>query len=216
MAWSGGKDSVMALYRVLAKGIHEVGGLLSTFTRDYDRVTMHGVRRSLIRLQAKCLGYPLYEVFIPAKCNMETYDRIMTEAMVKLKSRGVRGVVFGDIFLEDVRRYREKNLSKIGMKSIFPLWGEDTKKLLEEFIELGFKAVVVCVNSKVLGSEFVGRQLNREFLENLPNGVDPCGEHGEYHTFVYDGPIFAHKVGFKIGEIVFRDGFYYVDLIPTQ
>lgn len=215
VAWSGGKDSVMAMHRILSERAHMVMGLLTTFTEGYDRVTMHGVRRSLVRLQAERLGYPLYEVFIPAKCDMETYGKIMSKTMMELKLRGVEGVVFGDIFLEDVRRYREENLSKVGIRPLFPLWGMDAGRLLEEFMELGFRAVVVCVDSRVLGPEFVGRELDKRFLESLPKGVDPCGENGEYHTFVYDGPIFRRRIVFKVGETVLRDGFYYTDLIPA-
>lgn len=216
VAWSGGKDSALALYTVLTGCRYNVLGLLTTFTEDYNRVTMHGVRRSLVLDQAEALDLPLYEVFIPKGCSIDVYEERMSRAMSNLKQIGVEGVVFGDIYLEDVRRYREENLAKIGVKAIFPLWGWDPYLTARRFIELGFKAVVVCVDSRILDESFTGRLFDQSFLENLSGDIDPCGERGEFHTFVFDGPIFRRRVNFKIGEIVLRDGFYYCDLIPLS
>jgi uncharacterized protein (TIGR00290 family) len=215
ISWSGGKDSSLALYEILKSKEYEVHALFTTITKDYDRVTMHGVRRELIEEQAKSIGIPLREVFIPKNVSNEEYSKIMEREMRKAKEEGISAVVFGDIFLEDVRKYREDNLSKVSMKGIFPLWGRDSRKVVEDFIKLGFKAIVVCVDSKALSKEFIGRIIDEKFLEDLPSGVDPAGEYGEYHTFVFDGPIFKKKVNFELGEIVFRENrFYYLDLIP--
>lgn len=215
ISWSGGKDSSLALYEILKSKEYEVQALFTTITKDYDRVTMHGVRRELIEEQAKSIGIPLREVFIPKNVSNEEYSKIMEREMRKAKEEGISAVVFGDIFLEDVRKYREENLSKVSMKGIFPLWGRDSRKVVEDFIKLGFKAIVVCVDSKALSKKFIGRIIDEKFLEDLPSGVDPAGEYGEYHTFVFDGPIFKKKVNFELGEIVFRENrFYYLDLIP--
>lgn len=216
MSWSGGKDSSLALHRMISDERYDVLGLLTTFTREYDRVTMHGVRRKLIRKQADAIGLPLYEVFIPANASNEVYDRVMEDIMKKLIDRGSEAIVFGDIFLEDVRRYREENLKKVGVKGIFPLWGSDTLELAKYFIDRGFKALVISVDSNVLGRGYVGKSFNYEFLRELPKNVDPCGENGEFHTFVYNGPIFKNEVEFVKGKIVLREGFYYQDLIPIQ
>lgn len=215
ISWSGGKDSSLALYEILKSKEYEVQALFTTITKDYDRVTMHGVRRELIEEQAKSIGIPLREVFIPKNVSNEEYSKIMEREMRKAKEEGISAIVFGDIFLEDVRKYREDNLSKVSMKGIFPLWGRDSRKVVEDFIKLGFNAIVVCVDSKALSKEFIGRIIDEKFLEDLPSGVDPAGEYGEYHTFVFDGPIFKKKVNFELGEIVFRENrFYYLDLIP--
>jgi uncharacterized protein (TIGR00290 family) len=215
ISWSGGKDSSLALYEILKSKEYEIHALFTTITKDYDRVTMHGVRRELIEEQAKSIGIPLREVFIPKNVSNEEYSKIMEREMRKAKEEGISAIVFGDIFLEDVRKYREENLSKVSMKGIFPLWGRDSRKVVEDFIKLGFKAIVVCVDSKALSKKFIGRIIDEKFLEDLPSGVDPAGEYGEYHTFVFDGPIFKKKVNFELGEIVFRENrFYYLDLIP--
>jgi len=216
VAWSGGKDSALALYTVLTGCRYNVLGLLTTFTEDYNRVTMHGVRRSLVLDQSEALDLPLYEVFIPKDCSIEVYGERMSRAMADLKQIGIEGVVFGDVYLEDVRRYREENLAKIGVKAIFPLWGWSPYLTARRFIELGFRAVVVCVDSRILDESFTGRLFDQSFLEDLPEGIDPCGERGEFHTFVFDGPIFKRRIDFEIGEVVLRDGFYYRDLIPLS
>jgi len=214
VAWSGGKDSAMALYELQKQHDYEIVALLTTVTEDYDRISMHGVRRTLLEKQAESMGLQLEKVYITKNASNQEYEMKMKDALIKYKTRGVTVVAFGDIFLEDVRRYREANLSKIGMEAIFPIWGRDTTELAQKFIELGFKAIVTCVDSKFLDKKFVGRIYDDRFLCELPPSVDPCGENGEFHTFVFDGPIFRKRVEFKVGEIVLRDGrFYFCDLI---
>ena len=215
-SWSGGKDSTLALYEIQKSKKYEIVALFTTITRDYDRITMHGVRRVLLEEQARAIGIPVHEVFIPKKASNEEYSSIMEREMKAAKQNGISGVVFGDIFLEDVREYREKNLSKVHMKGIFPLWKRNSRELVKKFINLGFKAIIVCVDSKALDKSFVGRIIDEKLLEDLPEGVDPAGENGEYHSFVFDGPIFKRRVNFKVGEVVFRENrFYYLDLVPT-
>ena len=215
--WSGGKDSVMALYELLRTHSYEISALLTTITEDYDRISMHGVRRILLEQQAESLGLPLEKIYITKNTPNEEYEAKMRDKLMEYQSRGVLSVVFGDIFLEDLRKYREENLSKIGMKGIFPIWKRDTAELAHTFIDLGFKAVITCVDSKVLDKKFVGRLYDKQFLRELPSNVDSCGENGEFHSFVYDGPIFRERVSFIIGDIVLRDNrFYFCDLIPVQ
>ncbi|MBO3767864.1 MAG: diphthine--ammonia ligase [Thermoproteota archaeon] len=215
VSWSGGKDSAFALYEIQRNGDYEIAALFSTITKDYDRITMHGVRRVLLEEQAKAIGIPVHEVFIPKKVSNEEYNSIMEKEMMEAKKNGISSVVFGDIFLEDVRKYREENLSKVSMRGIFPLWKRGSRELVTDFINLGFKAIVVCVDSNVLDKSFIGRTVDKKFLEDLPKSVDPAGENGEYHTFVYHGPMFKKEVNFEKGEIVFRENrFYYLDLIP--
>ena len=214
VGWSGGKESALALYTVMAWSSYTVSTLLTTFTEGYDRVTMHGVRRGLVERQAEALGIPLHRVFIPRDCSMNVYDERMGEAVLKLRGEGIEAVVFGDVFLEDVRRYREENLSKLGMGVIEPLWGRSTRELAETFIDLGFKAIVTCIDTRLLSKEFLGRIFDEGFLEDLPSNVDPCGENGEFHTFVFQGPIFKGRVEFNIGESLKRGFFLYCDLIP--
>ncbi len=215
--WSGGKDSTLALYELHKSRNYDVVALLTTITEDYDRVSMHGVRRILLERQANSLGIPLEKIYITKNASNEEYEMRMRETLLKYRSKGVLSVVFGDIFLEDVRKYREENLSKIGMYGIFPLWKRDTSKLAAQFIDLGFRAIITCVDSRVLNKSFVCRPYNERFLDDLPPDVDPCGENGEFHTFVYDGPIFRRRIPFKRGKIVLRDNrFYYCDLIPEE
>jgi uncharacterized protein (TIGR00290 family) len=213
--WSGGKDSVMALYELQKVGSYEISALLTTVTKDYDRVSMHGVPRSLLEQQADSLDYPLEEVFISKDASNEEYEAKMKEILEKYLKAGIPTVVFGDIFLEDLRKYREENLSNIGMKAVFPIWKRNTAELAHTFVDLGFKAVVTCVDSKFLGKAFVGRLFDERFLSELPSNVDPCGENGEFHSFVYGGPVFRESLSFKLGDIVLRDNrFYFCDLIP--
>lgn len=215
VSWSGGKDSTMALYYITKQKKYEVAYLLTTITEGFERVTMHGVRRELIKEQAESLGYPLLEVFIPPYASNEVYEERMKNATLKLISEGITKYVFGDIYLEDVRRYREENLKKLNLEGIWPIWGRDTKELALEFIKLGFKAIVCVVDTNVLDKSFVGREFNEKFISELPSNVDPCGEKGEFHTFVYDGPLFKREVKFKLGEKVLRENrFYFIDLIP--
>jgi len=215
--WSGGKDSALALYEILNTGSYEVLGLLTTVTEDYDRVSIHGVRRVLLEQQANALGFPLEKMFISKGASDEEYEREMLRVLTRHLASGVFSVVFGDIFLEDVRKYREQTLMKIGMKGIFPLWKRNTFELARTFIDHGFKAVITVVDSKSLGKEFVGREYDARFLADLPANVDPCGENGEFHSFVYDGPIFSERIFFTKGEIVLRENrFYYCDLVPAS
>jgi uncharacterized protein (TIGR00290 family) len=215
VAWSGGKDSALALYEVASSGELEVDCLLTTLTEDYGRVTMHGVRAELLELQAEALGYKLERVYIPANASNQVYEERMREALTRLLHRGVRRHVFGDIFLEDVRRYREEMLARLDIRGVWPLWGRDTGELARRFVALGFRAVVCCVDLEQLGPSYLGREFDTSFLQKLPAAVDPCGERGEFHTFVYDGPGFKRRISFRRGEMVLRDNrFYYIDLLP--
>jgi uncharacterized protein (TIGR00290 family) len=202
----------MALARVFASNDLEVVGLLTTISMPYDRVTMHGVRRSLVQRQAEMIGLPLHIVWLPPEPSNEVYDNLMGEAMLKLKAKGVGGVVFGDIFLSDVRAYREARLSEVGMRAIFPLWGEPTDKLVREFLSEGYNGIVSCVDTKVLPAEFCGRWLDESFFASLPESVDPCGENGEFHSFVTSAPFFSTPINVRVGEKVQRGQFVYCDL----
>lgn len=215
-AWSGGKDSAMALYETQKTRRYEIAALLATVTKGYDRVSMHGVRRSLLRQQAESLGIPLEEVRIPKNSSNKEYEAKMREVLVRYQRQGVSSVVFGDIFLQDVKKYRERNMSRVGMNARFPLWKSDTAGLARKFINSGFKAIVTCVDSNALGKKFVGRQFDARFLSELPPRIDPCGENGEFHSFVYDGPVFKQRVPYKEGRVVLRNSrFYYCDLLPV-
>jgi len=216
LTWSGGKDCAMALYELRRTDGWEVSALLTTVTEDYDRVSMHGVRRELLGQQAESLGLPLETVSIVKDSSNEDYEAKMRETLAGHRSRGVELVAFGDIFLQDVRQYREDNLAKAGMKALFPLWNRDTAELARLFVDLGFKAVVTCVDSNALDGAFVGREFDGRFLSDLPSTIDPCGENGEFHSFVYDGPMFRTPLSHEKGEIVMRDGrFWYCDLVPA-
>jgi uncharacterized protein (TIGR00290 family) len=216
VAWSGGKDSSMALYEIQRSGHYEIAALLTTVTAGYDRISMHGVRQKLLEQQAEALGLPLHQVFISINATNEEYDSKMREAVELYQGKGVETVVFGDIFLEDIRAYRERNLSKVGMRGLFPIWKRDTSELVRTFIKLGFKAIVVCVDTKVLDQSFAGRMIDEEFLRELPAHVDPCGENGEFHSFVFDGPIFKQPVRVAVGEAVRRDSFCFCDLVDEH
>ena len=217
LSWGGGKDSALALFELQKTGKYEISALLTSISEDYDRIRMHGVRRILVEQQANSLGIPLEKVFISKDITHEDYESKMQSVLKRYQREGVSLVVFGDIFLEDIRRYREDNLSKIGMKGIFPLWGRDTTELANTFNDLGYKAIVTCVDSNFLDKKFAGRTFDEHFLSELPSKVDPCGENGEFHSFVYDGPMFHKVVLYEKGEIVLRENrFYYCDLLPTQ
>ena len=214
-SWSGGKDSALALYEVLGTRSRDIASLITTVTGEYDRISMHGVRSLLLEMQADSLGIALEKVIIPRNASNEAYELSLENALLKYKSSGVDSVIYGDIFLEEIRKYREEQLGKLGLGCVFPIWGRDSLSLARTFIEAGFKAVVVCVDSTLLDGGFAGREFDYDFLSELPQGTDPCGENGEFHTFVYDGPIFRERVGFEKGEVVLRDGrFYYCDLLP--
>jgi uncharacterized protein (TIGR00290 family) len=214
--WSGGKDSAMALHTMVQQNEVRIAALLTTVTEGYDRISMHGVRRELLRQQAESLRLPLHEVFIPPKCGNPLYEARMEEALLIFFEQGIRRVAFGDIFLEDLRLYREKNLARVAMQAIFPLWKRDTRDLILKFHAAQFRSVAVCIDSKVLAPGFAGRELDESFFADLPPGVDPCGENGEFHTFVFDGPIFSCPIDFTLGEIVRRDSFIFRDLLPVK
>jgi len=215
-SWSGGKDSALALYELTKRTDYEIAALLTTINQDYDRISMHGVRTILLEMQAQSLGFALEKVLISKNCSNEEYECKMQEVLEKYQAAGVCSVVFGDIFLEDLRKYRQENLSKIGMKAIFPVWGFNTTELANTFIDSGFKAVITCIDSNVLDKIFVGRTFDKQFLSELPPGVDLCGENGEFHSYVYDGPIFQMPVRVRVGEVVLRDVRYFADLIPVD
>jgi len=212
LAWSGGKDSALALAALRRDGT-DVVALLTTFTEDYDRVSMHGVRRTLVRDQAAAAGIPLVEVGIPAGCVDEVYAARMEAAFRLPPLVELGAVAFGDLFLEDVRAYREERLASAGKTALFPLWARDTGVLARSFIEDGFEAYVVCVDTRRLDASFAGRDYNATFLEDLPSGIDPCGENGEFHSFVYAGPCFERPVPCRVGEHVIREGFAFADLV---
>jgi uncharacterized protein (TIGR00290 family) len=214
-AWSGGKDSALAFYYFQQSQNYNIQALLTTITKDFDRVSMHGFRTRLLEKQAKEIDFVLEKVSIPKDCSNQMYENIMEHTLIKYKTNGIDKVIFGDIFFEDVRKYRELQLSRLDMIGIFPLWNKNTKKLAEEFIKLGFKAIITCVDSTLLDGGFVGREFDVNLLNELPENVDPCGENGEFHTFVYDGPIFDEGISVKRGEVVVKEGrFYFCDLIP--
>ncbi|MFB3889347.1 MAG: diphthine--ammonia ligase [Candidatus Bathyarchaeia archaeon] len=213
-AWSGGKDSALALYEALKSGM-EVLELLTTVTKDSDRISIHGVRRVLLEQQVEAVGLPLEKMLIPKGASDREYEETLLTLLKRHRKNGVTAVVFGDIFLADIKTYREKTLTEVGMRGIYPLWGRDTRSLADEFIDLGFKAAVTVVDSRVLGREFAGRLYDEQFLADLPAGVDPCGENGEFHTFVYDGPLLSKPVAFTLGEVTLLDGrFWLCDLLP--
>jgi len=218
LAWSGGKDSTLTLQALQNSPEFEPVALLTTVTSDYDRISIHGVRTSLLRTQAKSLGLPLIEAIIPAKSDNESYERAMATALdeIRVGFPRVKHLAFGDLFLEDVRAYREKQLSNTGFTPLFPLWGLNTRALAERFIADGFKAVAVCVDTQQIDGSFAGRNFDRQFVSDLIASADPCGENGEFHTFVTDGPIFSEPVAYSTGARVLRDArFHYCDLLPA-
>ena len=213
--WSGGKDSAMALHTLLQHPDVRIVALLTTVTETYDRISMHGVRRELLVQQAESIGLPLLEVRIPPQCVNPIYEARMEEALRSYYAEGVRTVAFGDIFLQDLRAYREKNLARIGMTASFPIWKRDTRELIRGFHAARFRAIAACIDPRVLDRSFAGRELDESFFRDLPAGVDPCGENGEFHTFVFDGPIFRNPIPVRAGKVVERDSFVYCDLLPT-
>ena len=232
--WSGGKDSSLALYHTLNDKNYSVEKLLTNVSGEYQRISMHGVREELLEQQTAAIGIPLQKLVLSDQPSMEDYETYMTKAMKKLQLERFTHSVFGDIFLEDLKIYRESQLTKVGMTAVFPLWKRNTTELIHEFIDLGFKTIVVCVNEKYLDKSFCGRIINEDFIRDLPENVDVCGENGEFHTFVFDGPIFNNPIAFAKGEIIYRKyaapkqqsdncfqpavvedyGFYFCDLLP--
>ncbi len=218
LSWSGGKDSAMALHELLGDERYEVVGLLTSVAAEYRRISHHGVREELLKLQAESIGLPLDRIYLPSDsglpCTNERFEELMRSSLQRYCDAGVMLVAHGDLFLEDLRAYRERNLAKLGMRGIFPLWKRDTAKLIRSFIDLGFKAYLSCVEGK-LDASFAGRAIDASLVDDLPVGVDPCGEYGEFHSFVYDGPIFREPVDVVVGEVVCRDTRYYADLLPA-
>lgn len=202
--WSSGKDSALTLYKILQNPEFEISCLLTSVNQQYQRISMHGVRVELLKQQASSIGLPLEIMQIPEMPTMEVYEKVMGETLDKLKKQGITHSVFGDIFLEDLRKYREDKLAQIGFEGVFPIWKIPTSDLIQEFIGLGFKTIVVCVNERFLDKSFVGRVIDQTFIDDLPENVDVCGENGEFHTFTFDGPLFSKPIAFDIGEVVYR------------
>lgn len=234
--WSGGKDSALALYHVLQNKTVEVELLLTTINAQMNRISMHGVRAELLYKQAESIGIPIREIRLPETVTMDEYNTLVHESVNALVAEKFQLTIFGDIFLEDLRKYREQQLAPFGLQVHFPLWQRNTKELLNEFLDIGFKAIVVCVKASQLDQSFAGRIIDKDFIKDLPSSVDPCGENGEFHTFVFDGPVFKFPVKFSIGEKVYKEynapknsydncyslnqdnqmGFWYCDLIPKK
>jgi uncharacterized protein (TIGR00290 family) len=214
LSWSGGKDSALTLWTLRRQGV-EPEALITTVTDAYDRISMHGVRRELLQRQANAVDIPLVEVRIPPACINDIYEQRMAEAFASPPLSDVEAVAFGDLYLEDVRAYREERLTANGRRGLFPLWGRDTGALAREFIAAGFQARIVCLDPRALDASFAGRAYDEQLLADLPASVDPCGENGEFHTFVHAGPIFTEPVACETGEVVQREGFVFCDLIST-
>lgn len=204
LSWSNGKDAAYALYRLHQSKKYKIDSLFCTLDKASGRVSMYGVHESLLDAQADSLGIPHQKLFLPKDLSMDAYGKIMTDELSVIKQRGISSFAFGDILLKDLKSYREKQLTTENIEAIFPLWGKDTAKLAEEIIDSGIKAIVVAVNCNMLDNSFIGRQYDKEFLNNLPEDVDPCGENGEFHTFVYDAPNFQYPIPFKKGTVVER------------
>jgi len=233
--WSGGKDSALALYHAQKDKHYSIEKLLTNINGKHRRISMHGVREELLELQAEAIGLPLQKVILPEEPSMQEYENKMKETLDELQRENYRHAFFGDIFLEDLKKYREEQLSKLGISCVFPLWKRETVELMHEFIDLGFKTILVCTKAELLPQEFAGRIIDKDFLKDLPKNVDACGENGEFHTFVFDGPIFKKPVPVQVGEKVFREykvpkdekdncfiknpaapmGFWFCDLLPA-
>lgn len=231
--WSGGKDSALALYHAQKSGDYTIEKLLTNINGRHRRISMHGVREALLEQQAEAIGIPLQKILLPEQPSMQEYEEMMKQNLQHLKQENFTHAIFGDIFLADLKKYREEQLAGVGIRAVFPLWRRETKALLQEFIDLGFKTILVCIKASVLPKEFAGRIIDREFVKDLPEEVDACGENGEFHTFVYDGPIFSKPVNFKKGDVVYREyaapkasdcftapepamGFYFQELMPLN
>ena len=216
LSWSSGKDSAWTLHTLRQRDDVEVVGLLTTINTHFQRVAMHGTRHALLKAQAEAARVPLWEVPLPWPCSNEIYEAAMSAACAKAVQQGISAVAFGDLFLEDVRRYREDRLRGTGIEPIFPLWGQDTKKLILEMLDGGLRARIICVDPSKLAGDFIGRDLDHEVLSRLPATVDPCGENGEFHTFTHAGPMFSQPIPIQDGEIVSRDGFLFADVLPDS
>lgn len=216
LSWSGGKDSAMAAYTLLMSQKYDIAGLLTTVTEGYDRISMHGVRRELLDRQAESLGLPLHPVMIPQDCTNEIYEAHMLKALNGFKSRGINKIAFGDLFLEDLKRYRDEKLALAGMTGVYPIWKRDTGELVRTFINLGFKAILACVDTQAIDASFAGREIDETLLRDLPESADPCGENGEFHSFVYAGPIFKKPIACRTGERVMRTPrFNFCEILPS-
>jgi uncharacterized protein (TIGR00290 family) len=215
LSWNGGKDSALSLWTLRREYDAEPVALLTTVTDEYARISMHGVRRELLRAQSRATGIPVLEVEIPPRCANDVYEQRMGQALASREIDGADEIAFGDLFLEDIRAYREDRLRQVGTRAVFPIWGRDTSALARIFIDAGFEAVLVCVDPRQLDASFAGRSFDEELLGDLPDGVDPCGENGEFHTFVHAGPIFKEPIPIEIGERRMRDGFAFCDLLPA-
>ena len=216
LSWSGGKDSCMAAYQLLASQKYEIASLLTTVTEEYDRISMHGVRRSLLEQQADSLGVPLHQIMIPKDCPNEIYEARMREALEHFKTRGITKVAFGDLFLLQVKQHRDEHLAQAGMTGLYPIWMRDTAELVRTFIALGFRAILSCVDTQAIDASFAGREIDQALLHDLPESADPCGENGEYHSFVYAGPIFKRPIPCRPGQRVLRTArFNYCDILPA-
>jgi uncharacterized protein (TIGR00290 family) len=215
ISWSTGKDSAWALHRTRALGEVEIVALLTTVNTAYSRVAMHAVRESLLAAQSEALGLPLVKVPIPSPCPNSVYEQAMSEAIAQARREGVTHMVFGDLFLEDIRKYREEKLASTGITPLFPLWRLDTRELAREMVEAGLGAYLTCVDPKKLERAFAGREFDTRLIGDLPPGVDPCGEYGEFHTFACRGPMFSKPIAVQVGQIVERDGFIFADLVPA-
>ena len=216
LSWSSGKDSAWALHVLRQEGEVDVVGLLTTFNAEFDRVAMHAVRRDLVVLQARSVGLPLWPVFLPWPCPNNAYEAAMAEAIAHAHRSGITHIAFGDLYLEDIRAYREERMAAAGITPLFPLWGRDTELLAREMVRSGARATVVCVDPAQLDEAFCAQEFDGAFIDALPLGVDPCGERGEFHTFAWDGPAFSAPVFVERGDIVRRDGFVFADLRPVQ
>lgn len=216
VSWSSGKDAAWTLHVLREQGELDVVGLLTSINEDAARVSMHAVREQLLELQAEAAGLPLWKVPLPNPCPNEEYERRMGEAVARARAEDIEVVAFGDLFLEDVRAYREKQLEGSGLRPVFPLWQRPTAPLSREMVGAGLRAIVTCVDPKQLDPSFVGRPWDGQMLDVLPEGVDPCGENGEMHTFVHDGPMLSHPVPVRVGEILERDGFWFADVVPED
>jgi uncharacterized protein (TIGR00290 family) len=217
LSWSGGKDSTMAAYQLLASRKYEITELLTTVTEEFDRISMHGVRRELLEEQAQYLGIPLRIMMIPKDCTNEIYEARMRETLGYYKAKGITKMAFGDLFLQDVKQYRDERLAQAGMTGVYPLWMRDTDELVRTFIGLGFKAILACVDTEAIDASFAGREIDHALLADLPESADPCGEYGEYHSFVYAGPIFKQAIACKAGATVRRTArFNYCDIVSAS
>lgn len=211
LSWSSGKDSAWALHALRQSDEYEVTGLFTTINTAFDRVAMHAVRVDLLRRQAQAVGLPLHLIEIPYPCSDAQYAAAMADFMARARGDDVRCMAFGDLYLQDVRRYREERMQGSGIEAVFPLWERPTRPLLEEMLANGLRACLTCVDPRVLPAEFAGRELTTELLDSMPSGIDPCGENGEFHSFVFDGPMFAQPLDIEMGEVVARDGFVFAD-----